>query len=397
LRRQISSGSDGGGGGAGKEGDEDESKEGELMSLSLEQLEAKEAAAVKKKDYRRADKVQHVIAEKKEAEAAAAEAEAAAAAGEEGVDLYGEEVVALREEVAQLKETVAQLREEMDFKVSQLRAELRGARLAPDGCCEVEAEASDSSGQEPEAASDPSMEEQKAVEKAEEAASAKKAGRKAGAPKQKLRFDRKTGKVVVWKPAHHRVDEYGRTDLYLAADRGNVDEVVEQLELGADVDQAENNGETPLYVAVTEDHIAVVKLLIEAKADVDKADNEGKTPLWVGAVQDEAMVKLLIAAKADVNKADKDGQTPLDLAVKIGYEPVVKMLIEAGARVKVLSAYSDALESGGPESNRIVKMLIEAGADLNEKDENGQTPLAIALENDNDDAVEMIRKAGLKE
>ena len=60
---------------------------------------------------------------------------AAAAAAEEeaaGMDTLPV-VVALRKEMAQLKETVAQLREEMDFKVSQLRAELRGARLAPDG------------------------------------------------------------------------------------------------------------------------------------------------------------------------------------------------------------------------------------------------------------------------
>jgi hypothetical protein len=59
---------------------------------------------------------------------------AAAAAAEEeaaGMDTLPV-VVALRKEMAQLKETVAQLREEMDFKVSQLRAELRGARLAPD-------------------------------------------------------------------------------------------------------------------------------------------------------------------------------------------------------------------------------------------------------------------------
>jgi hypothetical protein len=60
---------------------------------------------------------------------------AAAAAAEEeaaGMDTLPV-VVALRKEMVQLKETVAQLREEMDFKVSQLRAELRGARLAPDG------------------------------------------------------------------------------------------------------------------------------------------------------------------------------------------------------------------------------------------------------------------------
>ena len=60
----------------------------------------------------------------------------------------------------------------LGFKVNQLRAELSGARLAPDGCCEGEAEASDSSSQEPEA-----------VEKAE-------------AAKQKLRFDRKTRQIA---------------------------------------------------------------------------------------------------------------------------------------------------------------------------------------------------------
>jgi ankyrin repeat protein len=42
------------------------------------------------------------------------------------------------------------------------------------------------------------------------------------------------------------VDEEGRTPLYHAAKAGDVDEVVDQLELGADVDQADNDGSTPL-------------------------------------------------------------------------------------------------------------------------------------------------------
>jgi hypothetical protein len=53
-----------------------------------------------------------------------------------------------------------------------------------------------------------------------------------------------------------------------------------------------------------------------------------------------------------------------------------------------------AVKQGNPA---MVEMLIRSGADVDTKDREGQTPLAVALEKKNNDAVELLRKAGGKE
>ena len=67
-----------------------------------------------------------------------------------------------------------------------------------------------------------------------------------------------------------------------AAEKGNVDDVKEQLELGADVNQADNDceTETPLFIAAQNGHDAVVEQLIKVEADVNQADDYGRTSLW---------------------------------------------------------------------------------------------------------------------
>ena len=42
--------------------------------------------------------------------------------------------------------------------------------------------------------------------------------------------------------------------------------------------KANNNGRTPLHLAARNYHRGVIKILIELGADMDKADNDGNTP-----------------------------------------------------------------------------------------------------------------------
>ena len=73
----------------------------------------------------------------------------------------------------------------------------------------------------------------------------------------------------------------------------------------------------------------------------------------------EDVVELLLANKADVNAKNNDGQTSLELAASLGYAD-------------------------------IVKTLLANNADVNTKDNDGQTPLHLAASGDHKDVVELL-------
>lgn len=80
------------------------------------------------------------------------------------------------------------------------------------------------------------------------------------------------------------------------------------------------------------------ELLLAAEAEVDEAASAGPaggyTPLMMMAAGNKQpkLVCFLSGKGANVNARPKDGQTPLALALQEGHADVVKLLKAAGAR-----------------------------------------------------------------
>ena len=103
-------------------------------------------------------------------------------------------------------------------------------------------------------------------------------------------------------------------DMFMAAQRGDVEKVRLLLEKGADINYKDKIvlGHTPMTIAAAWGHTEVVKLLLDHGASVNQQDDDGTSALQCAASTTKSeMVKLLLDRGADVNHRDNSGRTPL--------------------------------------------------------------------------------------
>ncbi|MFC1604420.1 ankyrin repeat domain-containing protein [Planctomycetota bacterium] len=165
-------------------------------------------------------------------------------------------------------------------------------------------------------------------------------------------------------------DKQGATPLMLAHDALLAERLISK---GADVRLKSQTGTTALHIACIFGIKDLAELLIRSGADINARDNYSATPLfraaWGGYV---GVIELLIEKGADVNLALDEGATPISMANQRSNAEVVVILRQHGAK----ETLHGAVASGDIEG---VKRLIAQGADLNARNEKGQTPLHLSF------------------
>src|SRR2546428_5871605 len=92
---------------------------------------------------------------------------------------------------------------------------------------------------------------------------------------------------------------------------------------------------------------------------------------------DLATLRLLIGERGTAT-TDSRGQTPLMLAAAFGSLEATKLLIDAGADVKAVSASGTTALHLCAGDIRKVRLLVEHGAGINVRSQMGRTPLLVA-------------------
>jgi hypothetical protein len=163
-----------------------------------------------------------------------------------------------------------------------------------------------------------------------------------------------------------------------SARRGNLHQVRELLEAGADVDSATIDNSTPLMVAAGAGREDVVKLLLEKGASIKNRTKGApivESPLgsnipggWnalMAAVSSGKadVVKLVLDKGSNVNSAMDDRKTPLLLAVDGKSPSVVRLLLDRGADVNVVSdsGYSPLAMADINGKGAMARMLAARG------------------------------------
>ena len=104
-------------------------------------------------------------------------------------------------------------------------------------------------------------------------------------------------------------------------------------------------------------------------------------------------------------KHPKAGHTPLQVACEAGADAAASVLLRAGANPN-LRFTKVSLVSGAEYANRValmyasspstIQILLQAGADIDAADKDGWTPLSIAAENGNLEAVKALLQNGAR-
>ncbi len=156
-------------------------------------------------------------------------------------------------------------------------------------------------------------------------------------------------------------------ELHLAAWRGVTQVARYCLDNGADIESKTDLGETALHLAVLNEHENLVLLLLERGANVEAPMDNGSKPLYIAAIQGHIRIaKLLLRAHANPKSFNtKTLKTALDQAITNNHLEIVKLLLDAGVDINILSPDGNTPLYLAATYNRIriVEFLLEYGAD----------------------------------
>ncbi len=150
---------------------------------------------------------------------------------------------------------------------------------------------------------------------------------------------------------------------HLAARIGNVFEMRRLLDQGVRIDVRDNHDNTALHQARSE---KVVKFLLEQGAHVDARNDVGATPLHYAASRAFGMrtAPVLIEHGAYVTAQDQDGATPMHVAAAFFNSPVVELLHKNGGDVMARNKRGFTPLHGAVGMGRVMRDMIPAYATL---------------------------------
>lgn len=197
------------------------------------------------------------------------------------------------------------------------------------------------------------------------------------------------------------INDVGDTALHTAAEVGNKSIVQLLLQNGADVNFTNKSLETPLHLAATKKDAQIAQLLVDNGANVNAKNKSDFTALQLACFYgNKETMQVLTAHGADRSTlklrsmATKQLEAALRMAAGHNNIDVAESLIDADVDLNASRAIFDAIEN---KDLQMVNLLIRNKADVNITGEyDDRTPLHSAAEVGNVQIAQALIKAGAK-
>lgn len=190
---------------------------------------------------------------------------------------------------------------------------------------------------------------------------------------------------------------------YAAARSGHTQVVRLLIERGAIVDSPGSLLPcAPLWAASYSGFADVVEELLKAGANPNFFESDRLTPLQISAFRGHTeVVRVLLSNHNPRHHVDVDmvnfGCAPIHLAAEYGHTYVVRELLQNKATIDLITEISPStamhLASGGGHLG-VLRLLLDRQADMEAKDETGNTPLHIASQYGHSTAVDLLIEQG---
>ncbi|CAG2001829.1 unnamed protein product [Fusarium graminearum] len=171
------------------------------------------------------------------------------------------------------------------------------------------------------------------------------------------------------------------------------------------IDDWDDVGYSPIHYAVVEGNLEALDLLIKAKANINQHCCSGHTPLIYATLRslERVTARLLESreCRMNVNYTTTGGINALHFAVKKDSLAIVRMLLAAGATAKrhtncepILHVFSFYTRSSQDDTDEMLHALLTHGANIEEKSDDGDTPVMTAVQRKNIIALRSLVSAG---
>ncbi len=184
--------------------------------------------------------------------------------------------------------------------------------------------------------------------------------------------------------------------LYLAVQRGDIDQIERHIYWGADINQPNVDGEMPLHVAAAKGRLVVVKLLLQHAAAIDAADRDGHSPLYAAVMTGRTQVAQYLVEKGASIEPDRLLMEVVNNGVSD--RDVVEFLLANGANINHLdpSGRTPLILAITKSELLVAKRMITHGADVNQPGGSGKSPLELATESGNQEIIRLLKRNGAR-